>query len=215
MKRYISHLYYMLLLSLLSIPALADNVPQAWQQGTVFLDDDVIKGEVHYDNELDVLFYKDAGITKAFTAQTVRSFNFKDEEMGVTRTFTSLTQKLNDLPGQKEFYEIVIDGEIVLARRSKTSRMARKKYIIPILSNLLATSQAQNNATYNYYIVNNKELTKIKNFRKQVLPLMADREEEMNQFMHDYDFQLHKPTSYILLVNYYNHLMKENFTAHK
>lgn len=215
MKRYNIHLYCLFFLSWLYIPVLADNIPHSWQQGEIFLDDKVLEGKVHYDEQLDVVFYKEGEYTRAFTAQTISLFKFEDEEMGVTRTFQSLAHDREALHGQREFYEIVMDGDITLARKSKCTHVASSKHVIPVLPLLITAKHSQGATAFNYFILENDGLTRIKNFKKQVLPLMKDQQEEIDQFMDDYNFNLHKPTSYMLVINYYNHLKTANLTAQK
>lgn len=209
MKNNISYLFCLLITGLLSLPALAKKVPQEWEQGVIYLENQTLQGSISYDPKHDVVFYKLNGQIQTFSAHAVDSFAFYDEEAGITRTFTAQNTDGNALQGRKEFYEIVVEGDLTLARKGRFTQLMRLQgNINPLPSLVRMANQSDAEVVYDYYLMGERGLTEVRHFRKQVLSLMADREKEMQQFVREFNFNFSNPLSYILLINYYNQLKK-------
>ncbi|CAN5919877.1 hypothetical protein BH24BAC1_BH24BAC1_38790 [soil metagenome] len=160
-----------------------------------------------------MVFYRAEGKIRTFTAHTVLTFAFFDDEAGITRTFDALGLGAPGQQGRKVFFEIAVEGDLTLARKGKFANIKKGQTNLPPLSSLAGMAQQQEaGVVYAYYLKGKNGLTPIRHFRRQVLPLMADREEEMQAFMQKFDFPLSNPLSYILLINYYNQLKKEVLT---
>lgn len=213
MKNYIPYFSILYFTFILCLPVLAKEFPQKWEQGKLYLENEVLWGEVSYDPRLDVVFYRTDGQIRTFTAHTVLSFDFFDEQAGIDRTFSSLTSSTYLLPGRKEFFELAVDGDLRLVRKGEIVRVKKgQTNLNPLPALIWMADQANGEVVYDYFLQGENGLTAIRHFRKQVLPLMADRGEEMQQFMEQFNFNFSNPLSFILLVNYYNHIKKEVLT---
>jgi hypothetical protein len=213
MKIYRTALCCLLLIGFFSRPVLASPIPQRWDQGQIFLNDEMLIGEIRYHPQHDVVFYKTEGQIETFSPYTVDSFSFYDEAAGLTRTFSALSPGPDGSQGPKAFFEITLEGDLTLARKGKfAKRRNARGNAHPLAGFLLLPPQAEQDLVYDYFLVSAEGLTKIRHFRKQVLPLMADREEEMEQFINRFSFNFSNPLSYILLINYYNQINKSVLT---
>jgi hypothetical protein len=207
MKIYRIALYCLLLIGTLVQPVLASPIPQKWDQGQIFLNGEVLTGDVSFHPQHDVVFYKSDGQIKTFSPHTAASFSFYDEAAGLTRTFSALSPGTDGSQRQKAFYEITVEGDLTLARKGKfAKRKNARGNAHPLACFVMLPPQTEQDLVYDYYLVSAEGLTKIRHFRKQVLPLMADREEEMAQFINSFSFNLSNPLSYILVINYYNQI---------
>lgn len=75
--------------------------------------------------------------------------------------------------------------------------------------NKIRDSHQKPEIVYSYYFLQHANPQKITYFRKQVLPLMRDLEEEMQEFIQSNDFDLEKPRSHIMIITHYNQLKRD------
>jgi hypothetical protein len=206
MKSYI--ILFLFLVSFVASPALANRIPEKWEPGVIHLEGQSLQGEVSYDPKLDVVFCKSDGRIQTFTAHTVRHFEIYDEGAGITRSFSSLSDDATASRERKTFFEVMVDGDLTLLRKGKYAKIARPKGKYHRVTNRILEAKQKPEIVYRYYLLRKDGLQEIRHFRRQVLPLMHDREAEMRQFINSHKFNLENPQSHILIINYYNHLKK-------
>ncbi|MEQ9442244.1 MAG: hypothetical protein RIG62_24600 [Cyclobacteriaceae bacterium] len=93
---------------------------------------------------------------------------------------------------EKKLFQVVSDGSVVLLRRVFEYDVfdANDEYTVE-----------------EWYYVEDGKVERIRNFRRQVLPLMADHADEMKEFRHRNKLRnLNNEISMYLMVSYYNRL---------
>jgi len=203
-------IFCLFFLSFVSVLAKADFSNLTWHQGAIILTShEVITGEVSYDPVHDIVLHRTGakGKMQTFTARQLNYFHYINQQTGVVRRFVALSHgtRVNLLYKRDYFFEIVLSGEVSFLRKPN-----KKKNLIRLANHSESLSRLDvEKSCYDYYMLNDEKITRIKNFRKDALPLLASEE---NNSIHQYiaSRNITKFTLYQqkVVFHYYNTLQK-------
>ena len=174
-----------------------------WNPGVVIMEDNLtLEGDLNYDHKNDIIQCREAGKIKAFSAHNVTSFYYLDRGTNVLHRFIAIEQKDRENYRRKEFYEIVLEGELTLLRkRNKSSdplRQGHTESSYNMMHHILC---------YDYYVYHREDLVEINKFRKNVMPLMKEKKREVATYADKKSLKLHYLMDQITLLSYYNGLV--------
>lgn len=183
-----------------------------WNPGVVMLEgEQVLEGELKYDHKNGVIQCREAGRIKAFSSHGVTSFYYLNKDTNILHRFISVEQETKENYRRKEFYEIVLEGELTLLRkRNKSTDPVRKGH------NASSSSLMHHILCYDYYVYRQGEMISVKKFKKNVLPLMKDKKREVVSYADKKNMKLYYLMDQISLISYYNGLIHgEKGTSHE
>ncbi len=174
-----------------------------WNPGVVVLEDNLtLEGDLSYDHKKDVIQYREAGKIKAFSSHNVAAFHYLDKDTNVLHRFIAIERKDGENYRRKEFYEIVLEGELPLLRkRNKASDPLRQGH-----------TQSSYNAMhhilcYDYFVYHGETLMQVNKFKKNIMPLMKEKKREVASYANKKNLKLHYLMDQITLLSYYNGLI--------
>jgi len=165
------------------------------------------KGIVKLNNQEEVegtvdinTFINSAVVTTAdgrqltYHASMIKSIETEDE-CGFARSYRCYDYRSNSFFDrlEKKVFQVVADGEITVLRRLFEYDVfdASDDYTIDEF----------------YFVDENNQVKRLRNFKRQILPLMKSHEKEMKVFRKRNGFKnLNKEINMYLMVNYYNRL---------
>jgi len=183
-----------------------------WFDGIIYLNENKqISGNIYVNLDQNVLIHRDLeGKLKAFSAFKVQNFIIYDNRTKEERFFQSCNFTDPNQSSGNFFMELITTGEIQLLRKEK-------KAFIPFGDNpYLFTSNLEylsNHNCFNYFAWKDNRLIKIKNFRKQIKKLTADKWGEVEQFIKKRNLNLFHLRDQVKIIAYYNSLKNKNQVA--
>lgn len=198
--------YYRIVLIIIvcfSQSAFAKKLPpeEAWNSGTLVLkNNEVVKGNIYYNPEYDLVQVKDKDKIRTFSPYNVQYFQFYDEAREIKRVYAAL-EEVKRRKKQKGvgFYEVLLDGTLVLLRKEVN-------YVLPEYEILYNTIDLVPSMSSNHYILLDDQLIAFNNFQQDVLPLMSDHNREIEKYILDQEFDISDFVDQILIIDYYNYL---------
>lgn len=174
-----------------------------WNPGVIVLEDEqVLEGDLKYDYKNGVIQCKEAGKIKAFSSHGVTSFYFINGSTNILQRFVSVEQKMGENYRRKEFFEIVLEGELTLLRQRNKSADPVRKGHTPSTDNM-----THHILCYDYYVFYQGEMVKINKFKKNVVPMMKDKKREIVNYADKKNLKLYYLMDQISLISYYNGLV--------
>ena len=180
-------------------------VNYVWQQGSLVLNNGLeLSGAVCYDPVTEVVQLRTEAMVKAFTARQVRSFRYLEPAFGMIREFAVQDFNPRSSYPRRTFFEVVLKGPLTLLRRHNRFREF-----------IHATEQQANGRPgffdyvtgFTYYVRTEGRFLGIKQFKKEILPLMTkDCNEEIQRMIEKRNLKLFQLDNQVWLINYYNFL---------
>ena len=180
-----------------------------WHPGMVILENNhTLEGDLSYDHKNDIIQCREGGKIKAFSSRNVTSFQYLDKATHVLHRFVAIERKDNENYRRKEFYEMVLEGQLPLLRkRNKSSdpmRQGHTQNSYNMMHHVLC---------YDYYVYFQENLVEINNFRKNVMPLMKEKKREVASYADKKNLKLYYLLDQITLLSYYNGLVNTENSA--
>ncbi len=174
-----------------------------WNPGVVMLESNkILEGDIKYDHKNGVIQCRENGKIKAFSSHGVASFYYLNETTNILHRFIAVEQETKENYRRKQFYEIVLEGDLTLLRkRNKSADPVRKGH------NSGSASLMHHILCYDYYVYRDGEMTEINKFKKRVMPLMKDKKREVVSYADKKSLKLYYLMDQISLISYYNGLM--------
>lgn len=180
-----------------------------WIKGEVKLESGpLLQGEIKYHQETDVLQFRSnpEEPTDSYSPYQAIYFLYFDDKMDLTRYFASVYVPKSPFREDRVFLEVVLKGgKISLFRREKRFKFQKQTPFDRYRTILYDF------VDYYDYAYTDGELIEYKNFKKQVMPLMADFRKELRSFIKEKRLNLDEPLSQIMLVDYYNQLSDPDY----
>jgi len=180
-----------------------------WFEGAIQLNSDhVIKGKIHYNPMLNIVVCQSSNQLKAYSAFSVEQFSFFDDGLNINRTFKTYNFDDYYKYGNRQFMEEIISGHLIFLRkkRKEVNPLGMKSVVFQKEEDYVKSAE-----TYNYFMMKENQLVKVKNFRKQIKKLTRNAGEEFQKFIKALD--LNKVYNQARAINYYNHLMSQSATS--
>lgn len=198
-------LYTLIFILLLVIPysSFSKKKPDGdiWNPGVLVLkNNETVKGDIYYNSEYDLVQIKLDDQIKTYSAYHVQYFQFYDEIREINRLYATMeTFATKKKRKGVAFYEVLIDGEMVLLRKEDIHYFQDYEILYNAID--LVPSLASK-----HYVFFKENLINFKNFRKEILPLMADKAEDIEKYIKDNNFNTQDLVGQILIIDYYNFL---------
>lgn len=206
MKKFI-YLFIFFLISQLSLKAKNNEV---WNEGYLVLENNtIIKGNIFYNAEKDLVEIKTEQRIKTFSPYCVQYFKFFDPQLQMNRVFATFEN--NDLrrrENARSFFEVMINGELAVLRKEETS-------FTPVHEYSYSSIEFIPDKDFSYFISHPEGVRKMKNFNKDVIPLMADKNEEILEYMDKYELDSNNFMHQILIIDFYNYIKDPTYTVLK
>jgi hypothetical protein len=172
-----------------------------WYEGKIELNnEEVFEGRVSYNSTFDIVsvFLDEEEVIKSFSALQVKYFEYFDEEYEIVRKYESLTYQYSSLYKSRFFFEIVLEGGVILVRRPSNFNQ---------FYSLSKESLDENFGGFQYFVYMNNKFINLKRFKKQILPeLLKDHRKEISLLIEKYDLSLNNKENQMILIDYYNFL---------
>ncbi len=164
--------------------------PDAWRTGSVVLrNDQVLTGDILLHVHFNTLVLKSNDRVSVLNTLQVSSFRFYDPTVNVNRQFLTVNGKDKR---SAAFYELVVQGEIRLVRKLKLHR---------------AQSPDDRN-DFNYFIMDNQKLTPLREFKKNILPMLITSAPQLKDWIDKERLNLNEGKSAVLIIKEYNNLVR-------
>jgi len=175
-----------------------------WFYGSVVLKNtEVAKGPIYVDLEKDIVICKDKeGAMKAFTAYQIKYFHFYDQILKAERYYRSFNTKLKR-SSRNHFFEVLAVGDMYYLRQEVEMLVPNSDYRYFF---------ADNNETigaktcFVYYMYQDNEMIKIKNFKKQFLDQTVNYEEKIDNYVVEENINFVSTEDQVKVIGYYNFL---------
>lgn len=126
---------------------------ETWSDGVVVTtDDQVLTGQILYNPSFDLVVFRDHSSRTVVMASKMRSLRYFDASSNINRRF--ITVQASELSNSAKIFEVVLDGEVAVLRRSKSGSGA-------------SPSDCDG---YNYFFARNKIIVPLKKFRNKFYP---------------------------------------------
>lgn len=184
---------YLLILTFLMIFQDGFSEDLQWFQGSVVLENkDVVKGEIAYQPEFDVVLLRTADQLTVYNAHRINSFFYFDGKANVNRKFISIP--FNTVAFTSfSIYEIVAYGETKVLRR--------------LASDL---SDASNDIDgYRYFIYRDNVLTPMRQFGRKIYPVLSRQNALLDVTIKNLGLNIYKDADVVRIVLLSNKLAKE------
>jgi predicted RNA-binding protein with PUA domain len=180
----------------------------SWYEGVVVLEDKkVIIGTVSINEKYHVVVIKQNDKMKSIPAWQIRKVTIHDREIESLRNFIVLPSG-NRSGTTYSFYEIIVDGEIMLLARDKIYKNRPEMNGAVGLIGPETLNQFANNKDYLLY--DGKNLMPLEKFRRKALPAFKKYfEEEIDLYMREQKLNINFPKDQIRLVKYFNKLYND------
>lgn len=185
------------------------NPFQAWSEGEVVLmSGEKIEGLINIDYKLDIVQCKlEDGSIRAFSPVNVSHFSFFDQETKNRRFFAAINFENRYDYEHKSFFEVIINGELSVLRKGKYVKR------VPVRSGAATNYNVKTIVHHNYYAFTNDEQKRIRNFRKDVLPMMEEHEDKLKRYIKKHKLNVNELVDQLMVVNYYNYLGNPEYST--
>ena len=159
-----------------------DFMTTTWHKGAIVLNShDVVRGNLKYNEEYDMIVFQKDGKTQTFSAFQVIYFYYIDNLTGVVRHFRTFPYhpRLSVTYQRDHFLEIILEGEASFLRKGNKRARLINSYKRGKYFNRLDTDKA----CYDYFMFYDDKLVAISDFSKEVLPLLT---QEASQSIYKY-----------------------------
>ena len=175
-----------------------------WHKGAIVLSShDVVTGEVSYNSTYDVVLHRSEGRMQTFTASQVNYFHIINQHTGCIRRFVALPHQsgLNFHYERNFFFEILLSGEVTFLRKTFKNR-GLLEYVQRKKVNL-------DNICYDYFMMYDANLVRIKNFEKDALPLLAHEDSKgIHEYIETKNIKKFTPHNQLVVILFYNIMHK-------
>ena len=164
------------------------------------------EGEIFYDYYNELLIIKSGDKIKTFSPLLVDKFSFYDERLNMFRTFISLSPDRATKMRKTTFFEVALVGEITLLRKQRR--------VPTLMEGFLADGEFAGESSHLvYYSLYEGKIFKVKNYKKDILPLMEDQSKKIARFINEENIRLHRISGQVKVIMYYNKLKSDGNTV--
>lgn len=201
---------YVFIFFLISHLSLATNNNEVWNKGYLVLENnEIIKGSIFFNAEKDLVEIKTNHRIKTFSPYSVQYFKFFDPQLEMNRVFATFED--NDSRRRKNvrsFFEVLINGELAVLRKEGSS-------FTPVHQYSYSSIEFIPDMDFSYFISHPEGVRKMINFNKDVLPLMADKNVEIMEYIREHGLDSNDFVHQILIIDFYNYIKDPTYTVLK
>jgi|Laugresu1bdmlbsd_1035121.scaffolds.fasta_scaffold00012_9 hypothetical protein len=156
--------------------------------------------DLKYDLVKDELYFRDLKTDQVMVfTEKISEFKLNDPNKSNSFLYFKNGFTPNEKNTVQSFYQILVDGTAQLIKRYTKEIFEERPY------NSATTIRSFKDAEL-YYIVKSNQLIKIKKDKKQVLPALGDRSQELDAYIKANNINLKNESDLIRLVAHYNSL---------
>ena len=169
-----------------------------WHHGVVInANQQIIRGEILFNQKEEILLVRKDGATTAFPAQQILFVQYYDDNLQLNREFTTLPDSKN--PRRTLFYEVILKGDIVLLRReSEAYEPSRTHQGNEIITSFTPTLK------HDYYVYDHQQVRFLTSFRRDVKPLVNHRWGDIEAFIEQQRLSVAEIEDQIDIIHFYN-----------
>ncbi len=202
-------LYALLIMPFAIMANTKTEVPlKYWKAGEAYLKTgEKIKGKIYYEIDKELVLILNKGKIKTYSPNQMEKFSIVDEETGIHRLFYSISISLSGQNKRQYFFEIMMEGHVVLLRKQRTRSDGFGLF-------LFDESKIPGYGGYfDYYFLYDNQFTKVRRFKRDALAIMHDQKDKVELFIQNNGLQLKKVDDQIRLLKYYNTICEEQTWA--
>jgi len=175
-----------------------------WFYGSIILKNQkIVKGQIYISLEKDVVIVKSAQETlKAYSAYQIDYFHFYDQNLRLERYYRSFATSLKKC-SKNNFFEVLAVGEMYYLRQEVEMLIPSSDYRYFFGNN---NETIGYKTCFVYYLYQNDEIIKIKNFKKQFLDIAQDYGIKLSSFALEENINFVSIEDQIKIITYYNYL---------
>lgn len=178
------HSLILLLIALSNIPSVGQSTPP-WHKGSIVLStNQVLVGEFMVHLDYNTLVYRSPTGVEVLPSFKIASFRYYDEKQNINRQFITL----GDSPKVATLYEMVVKGQYNIVRRVDHYH----------------SFEMNDKEDYTYFILHEKTLIAIRQFKKKVFPELLKARPDLNQWLVMERLDLNNDKTAILAVKEFN-----------
>lgn len=175
-----------------------------WYYGSIILkNQQIVKGQLFISLEEDVVILKSSNETmKAFSAYQIDYFHFYDQVLRTERYYRSFNTPLKKR-SKNHFFEVLAVGDMYYLRQEVEMLIPSSDYRYFFGDN---NETIGNKTCFVYYLYQNDEITKIKNFKRQFLNETEGYEDKLSSYALEENINFVSIEDQIKIITYYNYL---------
>ncbi|NMM49304.1 hypothetical protein [Marinigracilibium pacificum] len=181
---------------------------EVFHPGTAILEGDKrVSGKLKYDLDNNIIQVINNGVVHTYTAQKVIFFIIEDQVLGITRKFYSLPYAETNYQTMM-FFELLVEGDLTLLGREYIDTRTTSANNYYYYRNYWVESYVLR--TSFYFLKKGGEIKFFTPKKRELLDLvMADRSNEIKQFIKKRRFDIEKPDDLIAVTKFYNSLNEQ------
>jgi hypothetical protein len=211
-------LLYKLILSALIVffhvfPVQANLPKPVWQSGQlVLLDKTVLEGDLCYNWLTETVLLRQLdGRVNTFSANQVNQFGWFDFSIHKYRTFKVLASAESKIQTKHSFFEICMDGSLVVVRNLRQPRGLFKRAFSHPAHFADQPIMAQSTDYFNYYVYDAGHLLALNRFYTDIYdPLMTAYDKVLKKYIQVHNINDRNLFGRLVLIDRYNALVEQD-----
>lgn len=178
-----------------------------WQSGEALLNSgEKVKGKIYLEIEKELLLIFNKGKIKTYSSSQVFSFSLLDDNSGSARLFYSIPVSINGAVTRSYFFEIMTEGRLVFLRKQRSRPDGYGNFFF------YDNPGTGCSGFYDYYFLEDAELIKVRNFRRDAMERMASHSDQIYIFIEKNGLNLRKLSDQLRILRYYNSLYDDGLS---
>jgi len=176
-----------------------------WNTGEVYLSDGaLLKGELSYNWQAEVVLLRQNKLVKAFSARNVTGFKFFDDAQNTLRTFITVTYPFRKHRRQSVIVEQLNNGLLTVYR------VVWPKHLFLNMSHLINNKDVnlvKDESDFDYFVADGTRITPLRDFNRKLWPRMTQLcGSTLQQYAKERGLTLDSTTDRLILINKFNYL---------
>lgn len=165
-----------------------------WYEGSVVLaSNKVLTGKIAIEPVRDIILLQEGDLRTVYPAHKIQSLYFYDEVADINRRFISMKDQ-DIIRTRYEFFEIVLQGEVIVLRRQKTKAFN--------LSDAL---------DFTYHVKYKNEFVLLRKFTRKIYPqLVMLHDTRLEDFISENGLKANTDANSIRIIEFYNRLIRSD-----
>ncbi|RIV22551.1 hypothetical protein DYU11_16180 [Fibrisoma montanum] len=193
--------------------SLAGDPPAKWHEGRLTMaTNELVSGELAYNWSAEMVQIRQAnGRIRTLSAGQVRSFSWFDADQSKLREFVSLPFSSGKGRAHPVFFEIVMDGPLVVIRRLQANKGLFRSAIGHPVRYFDDKSLNQDVSNFVYYAYDEGRFLSVNRFYIDIYqPYLKAYEKPLQQFVQAHNINERTTIGRLVLISQYNMLVNED-----
>ena len=193
--------------------SLAGDFPVNWHKGRLVLaTGELLINELAYNWSAEMVqIRRPDGRIRTLSAGQVRSFSWFDADQNKVREFVSLSFSSRKKRKHPSFFEIVMDGPLVVVRRLQQHKGLFKSAIGHPAHYFDDTSINQDATNFTYFVYDEGQFRNVDRFQVDIyLPYLKAYEKPLRHYAQTHNINERTTLGRLVLISQYNTLVRED-----